>query len=502
MEAFLLRSDLGGRREEGVLLFLRDGLALLPGNPSSPDRALARKIEKWAKAHRFNGDEGEVQILPTWGGSPFGHFVIAGIGDRAAGVSAVERAAAAAARAACRQGIRSLACWLPSASSLPGISLHAFLLALIGGIARGPYRPSRHGKKTPAAVERLTLCTTQPVPPELRPALEEARVLADAVSRHRDLANTAGNQGTPATILAAARDLAKRHRLGFSAWQTAELRRRKCGGILAVAQGSRHGGSLISLRYPGRDRGKPIVLIGKTITFDTGGISLKPAKHMEWMKFDKCGGMAVLAAMEAIARLRPRTPVVGMLAVAENMPGGNAIRPGDVIRMQNGKRVEVNNTDAEGRLVLGDALSVASRYKPAAIVDLATLTGAIIVALGHTAAGLFTTDPSLGDELQAAGRAAGEPLWPMPIHPEHHSALKSPFADLRNSGGSDGGACIGAAFLKEFVPPGVRWAHLDIAGTAHLENSNAYAAAGATLFGTRLLVEWILQRERSRTRMR
>ncbi len=266
-----------------------------------------------------------------------------------------------------------------------------------------------------------------------------------------------------------------------------------CNALLAVSRGSSQAPCLITLKYRGTNpRLKPVVLVGKTITFDTGGLSLKPAKGMEWMKYDKCGGMAVLAATLIAARLRVKRPVIGILAVAENMPGGRATRPGDIVRARSGKTIEILNTDAEGRLVLADALSIASDYHPEAIVDLATLTGACIVALGHTLAAVMGSHEHLVTALREAGEATGDRLWPLPLLPEYADGLRGQFADLKNIA-ADGaaGTIVGGAFLQSFVPGAIPWAHLDIAGTAGEEKEQAYSAAGATLFGTRLLTQWI-----------
>jgi leucyl aminopeptidase len=270
------------------------------------------------------------------------------------------------------------------------------------------------------------------------------------------------------------------------------LRRDRCLSVLAVGQGSANPPRLVTLTYPGKRRKEPpVVLVGKTITFDTGGISIKPSRNMEWMKYDKSGGMAALAAVLLAARLKLDHPVVAILAMAENMPGSRATRPGDIVRSRSGKTIEIINTDAEGRLVLADALSIAAGLRPRAIVDLATLTGACVVALGHVAAGVMGNDETLLKGLQAAGDAAGERLWPLPLLPEYGEALKTPFADLKNVGEEGAGAIVGGAFLEAFVPAGVPWAHIDIAGTAWEEREKPYGAPGATLFGPGLLVEWI-----------
>jgi leucyl aminopeptidase len=287
--------------------------------------------------------------------------------------------------------------------------------------------------------------------------------------------------------------MARRNGLTCSVLGEAALQKKGCRALLSVAAGSAHPAQLISLRWPGtRPGARPVVLIGKTVTFDSGGISLKPGKGMSWMLFDKSGGMAVLAAMQMIARLKPAVPVIGMLAAAENMPGSRATRPGDILRAHSGKTIEILNTDAEGRLALADALSLAQQERPAAIVDIATLTGAVITALGHSAAAVLGNQPELTAQLIRSAEASGERLWELPLWPEYLDDIKGTFADLQNSSKSGtAGTISGAAFLSAFVPDDLPWAHLDIAGTAWEESAKPWMDPGATLFGARTLVEWI-----------
>jgi leucyl aminopeptidase len=247
---------------------------------------------------------------------------------------------------------------------------------------------------------------------------------------------------------------------------------------------------MIVLRYTRAGKQAPYALVGKAVTFDSGGISIKPAQNMEEMKFDKCGGCTVLGAMRGVARLKLRLNVVGIVPSVENLPGPTAYKPGDILRAANGKTIEVVNTDAEGRLILADALIYACRLKPKAIVDFATLTGACVVALGKHVSGLMGNEPRLMKALQTAGDHTGDRVWPLPLWPEYTEQLKSDYADIKNSGGRDGGAITAAAFLQEFVD-GTPWAHLDIAGTAWRTRSTPEAAVGATGAGVRLVLEYL-----------
>jgi leucyl aminopeptidase len=264
------------------------------------------------------------------------------------------------------------------------------------------------------------------------------------------------------------------------------------GALLCVAQGSAEEPRFIVLEYDGAP-GAPVVLVGKGVTFDTGGISIKPAQNMEDMKFDMSGAAAVLGTFEVLGRLRPKVRVVGLIPSTENMPSGTAVRPGDVVTSQLGKTIEIINTDAEGRLILCDALSYARRYQPACALDIATLTGAIVVALGHTAAGVMGSDDALVEEVRAAGERAGERVWPLPMWEDYRELMKSDIADVKNAGGRPAGSISAGWFLREFVD-GFPWAHLDIAGTAYTERDEPTRVKGPTGIGVRLFTEFVLNR--------
>jgi leucyl aminopeptidase len=272
----------------------------------------------------------------------------------------------------------------------------------------------------------------------------------------------------------------------------AGIEHEKMGALLSVAQGSAQEPRFIALEYKGAP-GAPIVLIGKGVTFDTGGISIKPAQNMEDMKFDMSGAAAVLGTFEALGRLKPKVHVVGLIPSTENMPSGTAVKPGDVVTSQLGKTIEIINTDAEGRLILCDALSYARRYQPACVLDIATLTGAIVVALGHTAAGVMGTDDALIEEIRGAGERGGERVWPLPMWDEYRELMKSDIADVKNAGGRPAGSISAGWFLREFVD-GFPWAHLDIAGTAYTERDEPGRVKGPTGMGVRLFSEFVLER--------
>jgi leucyl aminopeptidase len=305
-----------------------------------------------------------------------------------------------------------------------------------------------------------------------------------------------GNVATPTYIANQARELAQRHGFEVTVLDKASIVREKMGALLSVAQGSAEEPRFIALEYKGSDAA-PVVLVGKGVTFDSGGISIKPAQNMEDMKYDMSGAAAVLGTFEALGRLKPKVHVVGLIPSTENMPSGTAVKPGDVVTSHLGKTIEVINTDAEGRLILCDALSYARRYQPAAVVDIATLTGAMVVALGHTATGVMGDDEKLIEELRAAGDKAGERIWPLPLWEDYRDLMKSDIADVKNSGGRPAGSISAGWFLKEFVD-GFPWAHLDIAGTAYTERDEPTRVKGPTGMGVRLFTEFLLGRTSSR----
>lgn len=320
-------------------------------------------------------------------------------------------------------------------------------------------------------------------------ALERAEIISEAVNFTRTLINEPANVMSPETLAAQARQAAREHHLKVEVSGPAEIKKLKMGGILAVSQGSHHPPQLIVLEYgAGYKRNGTICLVGKGVTFDTGGISIKPSKDMEKMKYDMSGAAVVIGTLRAVSRLGLKLHVVGIAPCVENMPGGGAQRPGDIIKMSNGKSVEVINTDAEGRLILADALAYAEKFKPKAIIDLATLTGACAVTFADKAIGLMGTDRRLVEKVRQAGEATGERCWELPLWNEYFEIIKGHHSDIMNAGSGYGGTITAAMFLKEFVPI-KSWVHLDIAGTAWVDSNKPYHFRGSTGVGVRLLLE-------------
>ena len=454
------------------------------------DDALGGRLTATLATLGATGEAGEVTKIATGGRLAAPLVVAVGIGadggDTPIEPETLRRAAGAAVRAvgSPRGGEqaqqRRIAIALPARSQAEAEAVA--LGALLGGYTFGRYRSERAGQAA------LTLVASGSHTAE---TARRAEVLATAVTLARDLVNTGPSDLVPATFAARAGEVAAEAGIGITVLDEQALAEGGYGGILGVGQGSVHPPRLVRLEYAPPEASKALVLAGKGITFDSGGLSLKPAKAMETMKSDMGGAAAVLAAMQAISALGLPVRVVGYLPLAENMPSGTAQRPSDVLTMYGGTTVEVLNTDAEGRLVLADALARSASDSPDVLVDVATLTGAQIVSLGPRVAGVMANDDALRDAVVDAAGRAGEAMWPMPLPDELRKGLESSVADLTNvAPDRNGGMLVAGLFLREFVPLGVRWAHLDIAGPAYNEGSpHGYTPKGGTGAATRTLVQ-------------
>jgi leucyl aminopeptidase len=323
----------------------------------------------------------------------------------------------------------------------------------------------------------------------IKKAVKAAEAIYRAVTFARDLANAPGNEVFPEVLAERAEKMAKEHKLGITVLGRKEIKELGMGGILGVSAGSEKPPRFLIVEHnKGKENLDTIVLVGKGVTFDSGGISIKPSSGMDEMKLDMSGAAAVLGAMQAIADLDLPLHVVGLTPLVENMPSGSAMRPGDILTAMNGKTIEVDNTDAEGRLILADALAYAERYKPKTVIDLATLTGACVVALAQFATGMMGTDEATMEKLKKVGEKTHERVWQLPIYDDYDKLIKSNVADVKNTGGRWGGAITAAMFLKRFIGE-YPWVHLDIAGTAMLEEATDYEPKGGSGVGVRLLVE-------------
>jgi leucyl aminopeptidase len=500
MEIQVIAGGIQATEDELIIVNLFEDVETPGGATGAVDQALGGTIQAAIAGGDFRGKRGEVALFYTQGAIPAARVLVVGLGPKDQfGSDAVRWAAAAAARRARELGVRSFSSIVHGAGA-GGLSLESAAQAVVEGTILGLYRFQELKSKPPDRPNPDRFCLVQ-FDAEKVPVVEGGarvgQVMAEAVCLARDLVNRPANYATPTDLADLALEIAgqfDRMRCQIlSEEDTAEL---EMGAFLGVARGSEEPAVFIILEHnPGREDLDTVVLVGKGITFDTGGISLKPVERMDRMRGDMAGGAAVLAAMLAIGQFDLPLHVVGLVPATENMPGGRAYKPGDVLRALNGKTIEIISTDAEGRLILADALAYAARFEPQAVVDLATLTGACVVALGEgTAAGVFSTDEDLLARLQTASGAAGERIWPLPLYDDYLEALESLTADLMNSGGRFGGVGTSAMFLKQFSE-GYPWAHLDIAGMSFEEQAGpkrpAYLQKGGTGFGVRLLVQFL-----------
>jgi leucyl aminopeptidase len=440
----------------------------------------------------FGGKAGETALLYGQSG-PASRILLVGLGERdLVTPEKLRRAAATVARRARTLGLHSAAFSLPP---LPGTGTREVARTAAEGAGLGLYRFDTH--KSAAEDHELDtfwLVADEAVLEEATEGAELGGKVAEGTVLARDLANEPSNVATPEYLAKRARRIAEKYGMELNVLDRRGIEEEGLTGLATVGRSASNEPRFIVLEHRrGGDRA-PVVLVGKAVTFDSGGISIKPSAGMEDMKFDMSGGAAVLGVMEALGAIDLPLDVVALVPATENLPGGDAFKPGDVLQMHSGKTVEIVTTDAEGRLILADALSYATRYEPSAVVDCATLTGACVVALGDHASGLMGNDEDLIAELQTASETTAEKAWPLPLFEEYTEQIKGDTADIKNSGGRKGGALTAAAFLKEFAE--YPWAHLDIAGTAYGKKGNAYTTKGATGVPTRLLVEFLLGRTR------
>ncbi|MGB7211804.1 MAG: leucyl aminopeptidase [Gemmatimonadales bacterium] len=464
----------------------------LPASVAAVDSASAGAILRLYAAGDFGGKKDEVAVLYPPG--PFARIVLVGLG-KADGITRTQlrRAAAIGAKRARAVGAGAAEFFL-TPEGRGSVSARVAGQVIAEGLGQGAWqftemkRPPEDPKAPLTSVTILAPTET----PEMTAGVAIGAAVAGGQALTRRIQMLPGNVCTPTFIAEQARELAARHKFKVTILDRVAIVKEGMGALLAITQGSAEEPRFIALEYDGAV-GKPVVLVGKGVTFDTGGISIKPAANMEEMKFDMSGAAAVLGAFEALGRIRPKVRVIGLIPSAENMPSGTAIKPGDVVTSHLGKTIEVINTDAEGRLLLADALSYARRYDPAVVLDAATLTGAIVIALGHTALGIMGNDDSVVEEVRQAGERAGERGWPLPLWDEYRELNKSDIADVRNTGGRPAGSITAGWFLREFAES-FPWAHLDIAGTAYTDREDPTMAKGPTGSGVRLFTEFVLGR--------
>ena len=454
--------------------------------------ATCEAIETQINDHLFSALEGETRLLHIQGQ----RVVLIGLGRESNDRSILRWAGARAAQVAreMRRPILILDRGLIPAASWPAAAADMAEGAELGSFTFQHYKKPSSSQQTTAEMLRLHF-VDKTRSPKFKAAIRDVVTCASAANFARQLANHPPNVINPTTLVQICRKLAKECGLNCKIISFAEAQRLSMGGLCSVGQGSPNKPAIIILEHKPAvfSNKRPIAVVGKAVTFDTGGISIKPAADMGAMKYDKCGGMAAIGVAAAAAKLKLPRHIVCAVPTAENMVDGDAYRPGDIIRMYNAKTVDVTNTDAEGRLILADAISYVCRhYKPSVLIDLATLTGGVVTALGGVYAGLMSNNDELADQLITAGGATDEWLWRLPLNPRYRKLLDSPHADMVNSGGRDAHPIQGGMFLQEFVSPGTAWAHLDIAGVSHPRKEYRYLKGEqASGFGVRLLVEFI-----------
>lgn len=484
MTAELSRKKLSDLSAELVAVAVRDGKET-SGAVAGLPKALRDAIAARVKRLDFHGKPAATLLIQVGDHD----LLLVGVGDGK--TSEQWRRAGSAVRSAAAGTRRSkIAIALDEAERVVdviGPVLEGFLLQ---GYSFEKYRTKKAGAY--AGPKSLVLSSpTLSVGTRTQAIVDTTQGVCEAVSLARDLVNEMPSVKVPSYLASTARTIGRARGLSCEVWQGARLSREKMNGILGVSAGSRQGGALIKLVYKPKGRAKAkIAIVGKGITFDSGGLSIKPAKSMETMKMDMAGAAMVLGIMKALPILAPSVEVHGFIAAAENMTGGGAQKPGDVIRFRNGKTAEVLNTDAEGRLVLADALCLASELEPDCIIDAATLTGACMVALGTRVAGIMGNDAKLIEKLIACGNETGERLWQLPLVEDYEDDIKSSMADIRNIGAGYGGTITAALFLRHFVGK-TKWAHLDIAGPAYTERPLPYQPKGGTGFGIRALLAYL-----------
>jgi leucyl aminopeptidase len=473
-----------GQAEKGIAL---------SATAATIDKLLDGLLQERAQAGEFQGNLGELLTIHPMGRLAAQRVVVVGTGAQAKiDAQAIRRASAIATRHVQNTGAKQVV--LAQDWQIAGIDEGLTAQAQIEGALLGAYRFRKYQKSgnNQKNITQLLLLASEAKKDVYEQALHKGQVLVEATNFARDLINEPPNVLTPTELARRATTMAEQAGLAYEVFDKAKIKELGMGGLLGVTQGSAQPPQFIILRYQGdpQHNNKVLALVGKGITFDTGGISLKPPADMDEMKSDMGGAAAVIGAMQAIAALKPAINVTGLVPTCENMPSGTAFRPGDILRILNGKTIEIVNTDAEGRLILADALSYAEQQGFSPIIDLATLTGGIVVALGEIMTGLFCNDEQLTANIIAAGRTAGEKFWPMPLDDEYSDMIKSEIADIKQTGGRWASSVTAAKILEHFVG-NAKWAHLDIAGTSYIDKKS-YQEKGGTGVGVRTLTELAL----------
>ena len=493
---FIYKSAALDKLSAGALIlpfFCKQGLE---GELIEFDKKISGAIKQALKRGDFSGKFGTIQLIHPLSGKSE-RIVLTGLGDKRKATREIIRQAVSAAI----NSLKTVQCadaaiLVPEIDSIDGKDLGQIIseTAILSAYEFSQYKKNDEKKKT--VLKEICVLANKDNLGVIRSGGEIGEKIAFAVCLARNLANEPANIVTPATLANEAVKMAKQNKIKHKILEQKDMKRLGMGAILGVAKGSEEPAKFIILEYTPKFKIQnskfkipTIVLVGKGITFDSGGISIKPSQSMDEMKYDMAGGATVIGAMQAAAQLKLPINLIGLIPSTENLPSGTAQRPGDIVRAMNGKTIEVLNTDAEGRMILADALVYAKKYNPDAVIDFATLTGAIVVAIGEHASGLFSNNENLEKNLKTAGEATGERVWPMPMYDEYFEQIKGDLADIRNIGGKEGGPITAAKFLEQFVD--YPWAHIDIAGTAWTAKPKPYRPKGATGVGVRLIIEFL-----------
>lgn len=488
-----IRASRAALREEALVLPLYAGARSLTGTSARLDRSCGGAGATLLATGEFKGKRGDTRAVSIKRGKLLFHVVLVGLGDaERCGPEEMADAGGAAGRVLARLHAESAAVWVDDArNAAAAMTAPVVAGAFLKGLALAPYTYSVAGRPAPS-LKRIVLLSDTPAA-ELDSAAKRTRRVVDMVVRVRDWVNTPANLLGTVRFAGEARALLRSHGVACRVWGRREIARAGMGGVLAVADGSREEPRLIVAQHRLADRKLPLVcLVGKGVTFDSGGISIKPWEKMHEMKSDMAGGAAVVAAIATAAALELPIRVVGLIPCVENMPDGRAFRPGDVLTLHSGKTVEVLTTDAEGRLILADAVSYArEQYQPDAIVDMATLTGGVVIALGTRVAGMMGTSPRDLEDLRGAGVRSGEPVWALPLDDYYFASVKGDISDYKNYAGRGGSPITGGAMIGAFAGK-TPWVHIDIAGTSWNEgNGPSYQSPGATGYGVDLLLSYL-----------
>ena len=439
----------------------------------------------------INGEFDKIVIVPTNNQTPAKRILLAGIGKKEKITKDTIRfISGRIAQKANDLKLKEFSIIVPPSSIIDPSSSSA---QMVEGIKLSLYKFEMYKSQKENTISNLTIFFTES--DKISKSIRNSEIVSDGVIYTKNIANLPPNDCTPSTLASFAKNLSKENKLKCSVFSKIDLKKKGFGGITAVGQGSKNEPKMMVLEYNGARNEKPVVLVGKAVTFDTGGISIKPGEKMDEMKFDKCGGCTVLGIMKTISELKLRVNVVGIIPSVENMPGGESYRPGDIIRLYNGKTAEILNTDAEGRLILADALAYGEKhYSPRAIIDFATLTGACIVALGTNVAAIISNDERLKQKIVESSKRTTEEVWELPLNDDYIDMIKSDVADMKNVGiGRAAGTITAAAFLKNVINE-TPWVHFDIAGVAWTQlgtKSKPYNPKGATGFGVRLISDFL-----------